>query len=187
MPELVTILTALIAGAVSLVAITLSKEQKVSEFRQAWIDALRADLTSFLSSARAFARAMEARRIHGSESLDPAKKLFTLEKIGDIRLAMAESFYSIKLRLNPDEAAHKELLGLLMQAIADQNAELQSDGIDRRDILASVDRAADFAGPVLKKEWQRVKEGEKPYRMIRMSAIVIVVFSLTAFALLWVP
>ena len=37
MPELLTILAAAIAAAASLVAVTLSKEQKVSEFRQAWI------------------------------------------------------------------------------------------------------------------------------------------------------
>jgi len=110
MPELVTIIAALIAGAVSLVAITLSKEQKISEFRQAWIDALRADLASFLSSARAFARAMDARNVHGVESKDPGKTLFTLEKVGEIRATAAESYYRIKLRLNPGEADHKELL-----------------------------------------------------------------------------
>jgi len=185
MPELVTILAALIAGAVSLVTITLSKEQKVSEFRQAWIDALRADLASFLSSARAFARAMEARRIHGVESRDPAKQLFTLEKVGDIRSTAAESFYRIKLRLNPEEADHKELLRLLAQAIADQNAILQSEGAAQRDVLAAVDRAADFAGPVLKAEWKRVKEGERPYRAIRVSAIIVVILALFAFVLVW--
>ena len=38
---------------------TLTKEQKTSEFRQAWIDALREDLARFLGAARAFARAVE--------------------------------------------------------------------------------------------------------------------------------
>jgi len=185
MPELVTILAALIAGAVSLVAITLSKEQKISEFRQAWIDALRADLASFLSSARAFARAMDARNVHGVESKDPGKTLFTLEKVGEIRATAAESYYRIKLRLNPGEADHKELLRLLWQAIDDQNAVLKGDGAVQRDVLAAVDRAADFAGPVLKAEWKRVKEGEKPYRSIRVSATIIVVLALLAFVLMW--
>lgn len=185
MPELVTILAALIAGAVSLVTITLSKEQKISEFRQAWIDALRADLASFLASARAFARAMDARRVHGPESKDPGKTLFTLEKVGEIRLAAAESLYRIQLRLNPEEADHKELLRLLRQAIADQNAVLQSDEEVQKDVLAAVDRAADFAGPVLKAEWKVVKKGERPYRAIRVSATVVVVLALLAFVLMW--
>ena len=80
MPEVLTIVAAAIAAAASLVAVTLSKEQKVSEFRQAWIDALRQDLASFFSSARAFARAMDARRVHGVETTDPAKRLFTRRK-----------------------------------------------------------------------------------------------------------
>jgi len=186
MPELVTILAALIAGAVSLVTITLSKEQKISEFRQAWIDALRADLASFFFSSRAFSRAMEARRIHGIESKDPGKVLFTPEKIGEIRATAAESFYRIKLRLNPDEAEHKELLRLLWQAIADQNVSLQGVGPTHDEVLAAVDRAADFAGPVLKAEWKRVKEGEKPYRVIRISATVVVIVALIAFAVVWI-
>lgn len=186
MPELVTVLAALIAGAISLVAITLSKEQKVSEFRQAWIDALRSDLAAFLSSARAFARAMDARRIHGTESRDPAKVLFTLEKLGEIRSTAAEMYYRIKLRLNPEEADHQELLRLLSQAILDQNAVLESDGAEKRDVLAAVDRAADHAGPVLKAEWRRVKEGEKPYKTVRIGATIVVVLSLLAFVVLWV-
>lgn len=37
---------ALIAATVSLLGLIISKEQKTSEFRQAWIDALRSDLGS---------------------------------------------------------------------------------------------------------------------------------------------
>lgn len=35
------VVTALVAGAFSFVNLTLNKEQKTSEFRQAWIDGLR--------------------------------------------------------------------------------------------------------------------------------------------------
>ncbi|MGV3742883.1 MAG: hypothetical protein ACO1NO_11300 [Burkholderiaceae bacterium] len=83
MSELVGVLVALIAAAASLVATTLSKEQKVSEFRQAWIDGLRSELATFLSSARAFARAMEARDRHGPVSEDGAKVPFTKERVGN--------------------------------------------------------------------------------------------------------
>ena len=38
------VVAALIAGTVSLLGLIISKEQKTSEFRQAWIDALRNDL-----------------------------------------------------------------------------------------------------------------------------------------------
>jgi hypothetical protein len=38
-----------VAGAFSLLGLLISKEQKVSEFRQAWIDALRADIAALVA------------------------------------------------------------------------------------------------------------------------------------------
>jgi len=43
------IAAAMIAGAVTFIATLLSKDQKTSEFRQTWIDAIRADIAEFLS------------------------------------------------------------------------------------------------------------------------------------------
>lgn len=186
MSELAAILVALIAAAASLVATTLSKEQKVSEFRQAWINELRSELAAFLSSARAFARAMAARDRHGSATDDAAKVPFTKERLGDIRATAAESFYRIKLRLNPNETDHSELLRLLSQAIGSQNTLLEGTGSTHEEVLAAVDRAADFAPQVLKAEWNRVKDGERPYRVVRASAAWVVAVALLAFALLWV-
>ena len=42
------VVAALIAAIVSLLGLIISKEQKTSEFRQAWIDALRSDLTHLI-------------------------------------------------------------------------------------------------------------------------------------------
>lgn len=50
-----TVVASLIAAAVAFVNLTLTKELTTSEFRQAWIDALREDLAKFLGAARAFA------------------------------------------------------------------------------------------------------------------------------------
>ena len=43
-----TVTASLITAIISFVNLTLTKEQKISEFRQAWIDALREDLSIFL-------------------------------------------------------------------------------------------------------------------------------------------
>jgi len=45
-----TVVAAVIAGLISVVALTLTKEQKTSEFRQAWIDGLRSDLADYLAA-----------------------------------------------------------------------------------------------------------------------------------------
>jgi hypothetical protein len=57
-----TVVAALITAVISFVNLTLSKEQKTSEFRQAWIDGLRGDLAIFFSSARALCRTMQETR-----------------------------------------------------------------------------------------------------------------------------
>ena len=45
------ITAALITGFLSLLGLIISKEQKTSEFRQQWIDALRQELAEFLGYA----------------------------------------------------------------------------------------------------------------------------------------
>jgi hypothetical protein len=160
------VVAALIAGAFSFVGLTLSKEQKTSEFRQAWIDGLREDLAAFFAGARAMARATEEERA-GTAS-DETSRAFSItgEKISSIRYQAAETRYRIQLRLNPKEAAHKELMRLMQVAIDEQNSFFRGSG-DMAKTLRAVDNAADFAPQVLKAEWERVKRGELAFRVAR--------------------
>jgi hypothetical protein len=92
-----TVVAALITAIISFVNLTLSKEQKTSEFRQAWIDGLRGDLAIFFSSARALCRTMEETRSPITTDEDIQDFKFGKEKIGNMRLASADSLYRIKL------------------------------------------------------------------------------------------
>lgn len=161
-----TLVAAIIAGAISFVNLTLTKELKTSEFRQAWIDGLREELAKFFGAARAFARAVETFHMFGPEYKEKAALLISDEKIGDLRYQVAEMLSKIKLRLNPDEAEHKELLRLLLKAISKQN-EMLASGCDCRETLEAIELANEYARPVLKKEWNRVKKGELPFRIAR--------------------
>ena len=161
-----TVVAALIAGLIAFVNLTLNKEKKTSEFRQEWIDGLREDLATFLSAARACARAFAAKTALGENY---AKVAFPLsdEQVGELRLSAAQTFYRIKLRLNPDELEHVELLRLLTRAIEEQNKQQLEQSTTDVEILAAIDRASDYARPVLKTEWKRVKSGELPFRLVR--------------------
>lgn len=46
-----TLAAALLAGAIAALTLIVNKENKISEFRQAWIDGLREDLTTFFPPA----------------------------------------------------------------------------------------------------------------------------------------
>lgn len=174
-----TVVAAVIAGLISVVTLTLTKEQKTSEFRQAWIDGLRQDLAEFLASARAMARASEELAAFGSQY---ASTPFTMpaSQIAEIRRAVAVVFYRIELRLNVDEPEHKELLRLLTRAIDEQNYQLQSQSFDVKSVLQVIETAAEYARPVLKAEWNRVKHGEPQFRRVR-NLLVPAVFALCAF------
>lgn len=168
-----TVVAALIAGLISVVNLTLTKEQKTSEFRQAWIDGLREDLACFFSSSRAVSRAIEESALSGDGE---GKNSFEFgnEKLVELRHGAALSYYKIKLRLNPDETDHIELLRLLGRAIEEQNTYFTSRA-KRGEPLVALERAADFARPVLKVEWNRVKNGERPFRIVRNGVVPVIV------------
>ncbi len=180
-----TVIAALIAAALSFVNLTLSKEQKTSEFRQAWIDGLREDLATWFASARTFARVTEELQAFGKGPNEGASLAITAEKISEIRYQAAETRYRIQLRLNPKEAEHKELLRLIQVAINEQNKMMAGNG-ETSKTLKAIDTAAEFAPQILKSEWERVKKGELAFRVARnWVAPLIVVISVAFVALVW--
>ena len=180
-----TLVAALIAGAISFVNLTLTKELKTSEFRQAWIDGLREDLAKFFGAARAFARAVESHNECVSKNTEMPRLSISDEKVGDLRYQAAEMLSKIKLRLNPDETEHEELLRLLDEAINRQN-EMLTSGSNATETIAAIERANAYARPVLKKEWKRVKQGELPFQIARnLLAPIIFVTSVGLLLFIW--
>lgn len=180
-----TVVASLIAAAVAFVNLTLTKELKTSEFRQAWIDALREDLAKFLGAARAFARAVEVVHTFGPEYKDKVPLLISDDKISELRYQAAETLSRIRLRLNPEEPEHEELLRLLIKAVRIQNETLANGG-SVQTALDAVDAANDYARPVLKKEWKRVKAGELPFRLVRnWLAPAIFIVSIAFLVFMW--
>lgn len=180
-----TIIAALIAAAISFVNLTLTKEQKTSEFRQAWIDALRQDLAAFFATARAFARANQELQHFGTGAQGGAPLSFTEQKISDLRYQIAETRYRIQLRLNSKEPEHVELLRL-MQSAMDKQQDALANTKSTVEVLQAVERAAEFSTKILKKEWERVKQGELPFRVAR-NWVAPITFgaSVLLVALLW--
>lgn len=180
-----TIIAALMAGAISFVNLTLTKEQKTSEFRQAWIDALRDDLATFFATARAFARATQELQAFGKGAKDGAPIAFTEEKISELRYQIAETRYRIQLRLNSEEEKHKELLRLIKVAIESQQKVLNRIG-QTDQALQSIETAAEYAPQILKAEWKRVKQGERAFWLARNWFAPIAFLAPVVFvALLW--
>jgi len=158
-------LVACIAGGFSLLGLIIAKEQQVSGFRQAWIDALRADLAVLVAHAyqiQSFAAVHKP--LQPSEFWQSTREDYVQLNQASIR---------IKLRLNPGEPDSKILLQLMgrMEELFKHVDDPQSPKkID--EIVGALERDAPH---LLKTEWNRVKKGELMYRLAKLLAAVIFV------------
>src|SRR5471030_1023724 len=161
-PVIGTVAAVLVAGGIARANLIASKESKISEFRQAWINALRDDLAALFSNIRTLARAVQESR---APAADETEK-FGIEKtkITAVRHGAAEMCHRIRLRLNRNQPDHEELLYLLGAMMgAQQTYMLENEG-DVTGPIGAVEKAASYAEKVLKTEWETVKFGEAAYR-----------------------
>ncbi|PTS77084.1 hypothetical protein DBR17_13935, partial [Sphingomonas sp. HMWF008] len=164
--------TAIIAGLVSLLGLIIGKEQKVSEFRQAWIDDLRKCLVAYLVNINAIADAVRV----SIASKMPVKDISENYKL------LNEANHGIILRVNYDEQPTKNLIAAMdeFQVIASRNANLTVENIKVAEI-----KYIDASKELLKFEWKRVKRGEKTYFITKYIVIALIVLMMILFAYLW--
>lgn len=152
---------ALIAGVVSLVVSILAKDQKTSEFRQAWIDSLRNDVSQLIAHLSVVKTMSKIVRGQSSSEI----KDYILSKQKDfLETAMLAS--RIQLRLNPTE--HTKLLSLVKDTDGIGSSE---EAMERR-----IKEIAHETQEILKTEWERVKRGEPSFvwlKMISRLAVII--------------
>ena len=154
-----------------------SKEAKVSEFRQAWIDALRNDISEVMGL---LVTTYEVDSVTNNELLYKANR-----SISALRAR-------ISLRLNMGEDESKDLIAALDHLHEVANDTVPPPGLTDsarlahpkgkmkplRDATEVITKASQI---LLKKEWNRVKEGEAVYRRTQTYAwIVFVVLLLVA-------
>ena len=89
-----TVIGASIAAGIAFLGLVVSKEQKTSEFRQAWIDALRDDLATYLSRINSAYDAAQAGFTNRAE---------LWKAVGEDMVGITDASTRIKLRLNADE------------------------------------------------------------------------------------
>lgn len=169
------IVAALITGLVSLVGLVISKERKISELRQAWIDSLRSELASLVSYANA---------IHGASvafgEVGSAAKAWEMVRADFVGINQAAA--SIRLRLNPDE---EQAQAVLDKIVALEKMFLPGKPIDHLELGRVEKELVSEAQILLKHEWSRVKRGEVAYRIAITTAFLIVLGGLVALPILY--
>jgi hypothetical protein len=163
---------ALIAAVVSLLGLIISKEQKTSEFRQAWIDSLRAEITQYLTSFNAIADAL---RVTYNTQADKVAALSPLYS------KLNESNFAITLRVNPDEERSRSLLSAMIRfkQLTANDADMVPAKIRpiELDFLSS-------SKELLKYEWNRVKGGEFTFKLTKAIAAAVIIGTIFALVIL---
>ena len=157
------LIAAALSAFVALIALVHAKEQKVSEFRQAWIDALREDLSRAISAASTMTLAFQRN--------DESSRTRQYEEWANFAQALA----SIELRLNLKEQDHQKLATYIRRAEG-LLGELQGDignykPSDWTDLHAEVVQTSQ---QLLKTEWDRVRDGEPAYKLTKRALIATI-------------
>ena len=169
-----TVLAALIAAAITFLVAVFTKESKVSEFRQTWIDSLRNDLAQFAGIWWYLLNEFEQAKGQPGE-LD-SRKLW--ETVRPEILKIEELQTRIELRLNPTE--HCELIRQI-HALVNIQEFLGTPFVVSK---AAIERFTTESQNVLKAEWRVVKKGEPTYRWIKRFSLLAVLLAISL--LVWI-
>lgn len=154
-----TIIAAVIAAVISLLGLIISKENKVSEFRQAWIDALREEISAIITHASAIYAA------HVAKFQDQS----TLwQNVRADYVGLNEAWAKVRLRPNQKEKSSIAILHVLEEQESlfpkdNSKPDFQKLALNHGKLLACTQ-------VVLKEEWRRVKRGELVYRLATILA-----------------
>lgn len=164
---------ATIAGLVSLIGLVIGKEQKVSEFRQAWIDDLRKCLVAYLVNINSISDAIRLKK--SGSAIDDDLLISNYKSLN-------EASHGITLRINPeeDEAIALQRAMSKFEAVANANSTLTPEKI--REVEAGF---IDASKDLLKFEWDRVKRGEDTFVWTKRIVIASIVGMVALLGYLW--
>ena len=178
--SLVTIIAALATGSLSALSFIVTKEQKTSEFRQAWIDSLRAEIAALISHVNAIHGFLFANRDKGEQDMKELWKVSREDYWG-----ANNAIVKIALRLNPKEDECIDV-GIPVKKLQELFSP-EKNPPSYKEVEKLEFELTEKASILLKNEWERVKRGECIYRIAKWTAITIslafIVFSIIQFAL----
>lgn len=164
------VIAALIAGAFAFFNLVVAKESKVSEFRQAWIDSLRNEISTYISRLHAVSNL--GRYIHEKPVEDKYNPELLRERSRMYEEALS-AYNSIRLRINPNETvqeAHR-LNSAFLNALSTAQRFFENGHTEALD--ENLEQVSSTAAPLLKFEWDRVRKGEPAYRRAKAMSLGI--------------
>jgi hypothetical protein len=168
---------ALIAGYFAFTNLVAAKENKISEFRQEWINSLRDSIAKYISSLTY----LSTLYIHYSARPENKKDKFEMARdVEEVYARVNESYNDIIFRINDIEKNTKgrDLNNAFLSALY-KTRELYHKN-ELSEARKACDPLREASKPLLKHEWKRVKSGELNYRVAKYFAILVLFSGLLA-------
>lgn len=157
-PAIATVTAAFIAGGVAFLSSVLSKEQKTSEFRYAWLNSVLDDIAKFAGAAESISAAAW---LHFKSEGKEKAQAFRATAEPQIRELLG-AYYRARIRLYPQE--HQQVLEALERL---QVLLLKGDIPDPAKVDPLIRDIVRVSHDALKEEWGRVKRGETTFRLTK--------------------
>ncbi|PRM91919.1 hypothetical protein CJ673_11230 [Aliarcobacter cryaerophilus] len=149
-----SITVALMAGFISYIGLVITKEQKISDFRQEWINSIRNDVADLMKELHHFYMAYLVAQKESQSNIEFLKNNLLITN--QIQFLV----HKIKLRLNPDDSdGIIKLLDEIMNIITSPTELKDDENFDKL-----TEKLNTKAHELFKSEWERVKRGEKWFR-----------------------
>lgn len=160
---------AIVAGFISLIGMIIGKEQKVSEFRQAWINDLRQCLSDYLVFINAICDLTRLK--NAGKEVDDAQLVENLKELN-------KANHGIILRINSEEGVSKALISAMedFENLAASQSNFHPDEIKKVE-----ERYISGAKALLKYEWRRVKRGEPVFYLTKYAAFIAIAILIVVF------
>jgi hypothetical protein len=168
------IMASVITGAFSYLSLITSKEQKVSEFREAWINSLRKSISEYIAAISHLALLYMH---NGKSGKEIHSQVEMAEKSTEVYQKVSTTYNDIIFRINKNEKSPElhDMNKKFLSALSDTREIYNNQ--DYGSVVASCERVRDAAIPILKGEWKRVKAGEPAFRIARALSLTILIVS----------
>jgi len=134
----------------AIIAAFIMRGVKISEFRQAWIDGLRADISEFISKAHEW---IDLYLVFNAEE-DQKVKVELAPKLDRIKYDSFHVLRRIELRFKPDDKQANTLVSILKNLLDPAKLEPSNQYSSWRELA---DGAVQDARALLKEEWEATK------------------------------
>lgn len=162
------IIAAFITGFVALLGLIISKENKTSEFREAWISTLRTQIAMLVGHLNGIEGTIRRARKPG-EGWTEAR--------ADI-VAVNQCLADIRLRLNPTEKKCEAIATLLDDI---ERLFVPGQPIDTKQFYRTERLLLQASQSFLKSEWDRVRKGEAVFRFVKTAAVLLLAGAIVSF------